>query len=161
MYHFCIKCVSVWVAKPSMADTLGSIKRYVSVGVCIQTNTQLLNVNAANLHRFPEVLGRSRRGTTFPSTRPALSPWCPVLTPANPTERGWSLNRKWVGQSDFAWFLRTSLKQNPRGLVCTLWQFSSLSAIGGSRSFVFNITIFIFFNLLLFRFNLLIKTNKI
>lgn len=100
---------------PSMADTLGSIKRYVSVGVCIQTNTQLLNVNAANLHRFPEVLGRSRRGTTFPSTRPALSPWCPVLTPANPTERGWSLNRKWVGQSDFAWFCGPPSNRTPEG----------------------------------------------
>lgn len=50
-----------------MADTSGSIKRYVSVDVCgcIQTSTQLLNVNAANLHRFPGVHGRSRRGTTF------------------------------------------------------------------------------------------------
>lgn len=68
----------------------------------------------------------------------------------------------WVRVKLLVFFCGASTpKQNRRGLVCTLWQFSSLSAIDGSRSFAFNITIFIAFNLLRFRFNLLIKTNKL
>lgn len=78
------------------------------------------------------------------------------------TGTGGSISEPEMGGSEwFCLFLADLLEQNRRGLVCTLWQFSSLSAIGGSRSFVFNITIFIFFDLLRFRFNLLIKTNKI
>lgn len=71
-----------------MADTLGSIKRYVSVGECIQTNAQLLNVNAANLHRFPGVPGCSGCGNHVSSTRPALSPWRSALTPFRRGGRG-------------------------------------------------------------------------
>lgn len=78
------------------------------------------------------------------------------------TGTGGSISEPEMGGSEwFCLFFADLLEQNRRGLVCTLWQFSSLSAIGGSRSFVFNITIFIFFDLLRFRFNLLIKTNKI
>lgn len=98
-----------------MADTLGSIKRYVSVGECIQTNAQLLNVNAANLHRFPGVPGCSGCGNHVSSTRPALSPWRSALTPFLRGGGARYPNRKWVGQSDFAWFLWTSPNRTPKG----------------------------------------------
>lgn len=100
-----------------MADTSGSIKRYVSVDVCgcIQTSTQLLNVNAANLHRFPGVHGRSRRGTTFQALAQHYLRGVRREPPRYRNREGRYPNRKWVGQSDFACFLRTSSNRTAAG----------------------------------------------
>lgn len=35
--------------------------------------------------------------------------------PQTPREGGWSLNRKWVGQSDFAWFCGPPSNRTPEG----------------------------------------------
>lgn len=112
--------------------------------VSIQTNAQLLNVNAANLHRFPEVPREGCEPQVYvPScpARPALSPW---VRPEEDTGNGWV--RAWplpgtcfsaellANGTTLGWFARcdSSVHCRPlaaRGvlLFCLILQFLSLS----------------------------------
>lgn len=145
MYHFCIKCVSVWVAPTPMADTPG-LSQGMLVWVYSNKCPNCWMWTQRTCTDFPGLLA-SEAGHHVWSTRPALSPHVSCRDPrkgGRKAGRSW----KWVGQSVFRFFSVDLLELEHTGQVCTLWQFSSLSAMGGARSFAFNITIFISFDLL-------------
>lgn len=147
---------------PSMADTLGSSSQKGNVSVDCEYSNKCPTFWMWTQRTCTDFPDRSRSGTRWCAKPPGSPSIISVGVPCPPGGRpGPEMGGSELGSARHFLVCGTP-RTEPSGLVCTLWQLSSLSTIGGSRSFAFfNITIFIAFNLLLFRFNLLIKTNKI
>lgn len=91
----------------------GSISRYVSVGVFKQMS-QLLNVNAANLHRFPGALGVRGWAPRLKALAQHYLRTCPAVIPGNGEGRLAEAGNGWV-RACFASFPWTSSNSNTPG----------------------------------------------